>query len=111
MSRRGSTTPGEKQYAKLLALASGSAGLSFRKRETEPLLRRGWVTAEWCEPFYQWVRITPDGLRALASGVEKYGLPELGPKPSTTRRVCSDCGSAYYHYETVDADKAIAEAT
>ncbi len=69
--------PTEKQYASLRILSSGSAGLSWGRRHTETLLRRGWVTAEWREPFYQWVRITPDGLRALALAVEKYGLPEM----------------------------------
>ena len=80
----------EARYHTLLALASGAAGLSFKKRETEVLLRRGWVTAEWKPPYYQWVRITPDGLRALAEGVEHYGLPDL--KPERTALVCADCG-------------------
>jgi hypothetical protein len=71
--------PTEKQYRTLRVLGSGSAGLSFRKRQTEQLLRHGWVTAEWVPPYYQWVRITPDGLRALAGAVERYGLPELRP--------------------------------
>lgn len=84
--------PTEKQYGTLLALASGTAGLSFKKRQTEPMLRRGWVTADWRPPYYQWVRITPDGLRALAAAVERYGLPDI--KGGATRhRVCADCGS------------------
>jgi hypothetical protein len=72
--------PTEKQYRLLRFLGSGSAGLAFTRRETEPFLRRGWVTAELKENYYNWVRITPDGLRALADAVEKYGLPEIGKK-------------------------------
>ncbi len=68
------------QYQRLLPLGSASAGLSWTRRNAEPFLRHGWVTAEWRPPYYQWVRITPDGLRALADGVERYGLPELGPR-------------------------------
>jgi hypothetical protein len=84
--------PTEKQYAILRMLGSGAAGLSFTKRAAEPLLRRGWVDAEWRAPYYQFVRITPDGLRALADAVEKYGLPSLGPNPEREVAVCSDCG-------------------
>lgn len=109
------SVPTEKQYDSLRALASGAAGLSFKKRETEPLLRRGWVTANWRPPYYQWVRITADGLRALALAVECYGLPELGPS-KVERRVCSDCerewstvcrhcGSRSYRYVEVDAEE------
>lgn len=82
--------PTLKQYDVLRILGSGSAGLSFNKRTCEPLLRRGWVTARWDPPYYQFVRITPDGLRALALGVERFGLPSL--KPETRAKVCSDCG-------------------
>lgn len=69
--------PTVKQHGALRALASGGAGLSWGKRVTDPLIRRGWVTAEWEPPYYQWVRITPDGLRALADAVERDGLPEI----------------------------------
>ena len=72
--------PTAKQYRSLRILGSGAAGLSWRKRDTEPLIRWGWVTAKLDGPYYQWVRITPDGLRALALAVEKYGLPDLGSK-------------------------------
>lgn len=92
-----SRVPTEKQYQTLRVLGSGSAGLAWRKRETEPLLRRGWVTAELREPFYNWVRITPDGLQALADAVAKYGLPDLALKPQP-RRVCTNCGSSAYRY-------------
>jgi hypothetical protein len=102
--------PTERQYERLLNLGSGAAGLSCNKRDTEPLLRHGWVTAEWRPPFYQWVRITPDGLRALAEAVERYGLPDLGPNPTVPRRVCADCGSALYRIVAVTADEVIAGA-
>jgi hypothetical protein len=100
--------PTEKQYATLLALGGGSAGLSWGKRHTEPLLRRGWITAEWKPPYYQWVRITPDGLHALASAVEKHGLPDLSPQHTVTQRVCADCGSKSYRYKSVTAEEAMA---
>ena len=106
--RRSGRVPTEKQYRTLVALGDGSAGLSRGKRDTDPLLRRGWVTAEWRPPYYQWVRITPEGLRALATAVERYGLPEMGPKPKTTRRVCSDCGGTRYRIEQVDAEAVMA---
>lgn len=96
--------PTEKQYDTLIALGGGNAGLSMRKRTVDPLLKHGWVTAEWHDPFYQWVRITPDGLRALALAVDKFGLPAIGPKPQTTRRVCADCGSRAYRFEQVDVE-------
>ena len=70
-------TPTENQYRRLRVLASGGAGLIWTKREAAPLLKHGWVTAEWEPPYFQWVRITPDGLRALALAVERYGLPEI----------------------------------
>lgn len=100
--------PTEKQYRTLLNLASGSAGLAWGRRHTEPFLRRGWATAEPKGSYYNWVRITPDGLRALALAVEKYGLPDLGPKPVVDRRVCADCGSGRYRFVTVDAEEAAA---
>jgi hypothetical protein len=98
--------PTEKQYGMLLTLGSGSAGLSWRRRDTEQLLRRGWVTAELRDRYYQWVRITPAGLYALAAAVERYGLPEISPKPVTARRVCADCGSVAYRYEQVEVGHA-----
>ena len=104
--------PTEKQYRTLRNLGSGAAGLSWGKRDTEPFLRRGWVVAEWKPPYYQWVRITPDGLRALAAAVERYGLPDIGHQRQS--RICSgcardwnprcDCGSRTYHYHVVDVE-------
>jgi len=106
-----SRLPTEKQYAYLRSLGSGSAIIVGQKRQTEMYLRRGWVTAEWRDEKqypYAWIRITPDGLRALAAAVEKYGLPELGPKPQTERRVCADCGSSRYRVEIIDAAEVVA---
>lgn len=107
-TRSTARVPSQKHYATLLALASGAAGLSMGKRDCEPLLKRGWVTAEWRAPYYQWVRITPAGLRALAEAVERVGLPTLGPKPRTRRSVCGDCGSHRVRSEPIDAEEAIA---
>ena len=99
--------PTEKQYRYLRTLGGGSAIIIGQKRETEMYLRRGWVTAEYREDAkqypYAWIRITPEGLRALALAVEEYGLPDLGPQPMTERRVCSDCGSTRYRIEHVEA--------
>jgi hypothetical protein len=69
--------PTEKQYRRLLMLGSGAAWMSASKRDCQPLLRRGWVTADFDGRLYQWVRITPSGLRALADAVEAYGLPQF----------------------------------
>ena len=106
-----SRIPTEKQYAYLRGLGSGSALIVGQKRETEMYLRRGWVTAELREDEkqypYVWIRITPDGLRALALAVEKYGLPELGPRPQTERRVCADCGSSRFRFEILDAEELL----
>lgn len=97
--------PTERQYHLLISLASGAAGLSWKRRMTKPLLRWGWVTAEDDGRYFQWVQITPAGLRALAEAVEKFGLPELGSKAVTERRVCSDCGSTRYRIETVEVER------
>lgn len=96
--------PTEKQYRMLRGLGSGSAGLSWGRRDTEQLLRRGWVTAELHDSYYQWVRITPDGLRALALAVEKYGLPDLGPQPKKGEHYCGKCDSTRIYWRLVDVD-------
>lgn len=70
-----------KQYDYMLRLGSGAALVVGGRRETEMYLRRGWVTAKHNPDAkqypYSWVRITPEGLRALADAVEKYGLPDF----------------------------------
>lgn len=106
-SRPSSRLPTEKQYAYLRALGGGSAIIVGQKRETEMYLRRGWVTAEWRDEKqypYAWIRITPDGLRALAAAVEAYGLPEIGPKPQKWESYCGDCNSKRVYQRIVDVD-------
>lgn len=81
-------TPTEKQHRLLLNLGNGAAWISANKRECEPLLQHGWVTTTHPAPGF--VRITPEGLRALAASVERYGLPDLtGAK--RYERICSEC--------------------
>lgn len=101
-------TPTRNQHDFLIVLASGNAGLSVSRRVVDPFLKHGWVTAEWVAPFYQWVRITPAGLRAVARSVEKFGLPDLGAKPITKRRVCTDCGGTRFRIEHVEVEEAVA---
>ena len=103
--------PTEKQYRYLRSLSVGSAIIIGAKRETEMYLRRGWVTAEHRgdkQYPYAWIRITPEGLRALADAFDVYGLPEIGPKPQTERRVCAKCGSSRYRVERIDAAELLA---
>lgn len=88
---RSTRFPTEHQYRVLLSLGSGNAGLSRTKRQTDPLLRHGWVTADWRPPYYQFVRITADGMRALAAAIERFGLPDL-TRGVVERKVCSECG-------------------
>jgi hypothetical protein len=105
----------------LLALGSGNAGVAMLKSRVAPLLRRGWVTADdhaTAPRYHGFTRITPDGLRALAVAVEKYGLPELG-STMLDQKVCSDCGAApfravckscggnLYHYEAKTVEEAL----
>lgn len=116
-SKDASRCPTEKQYRLLRNLGSGSAWLSARPRDCEPLLRRGWVTGERRGRYYQFVRITPEGLCALALAVTKFGLPELAAKVSTHVEVCSECGrdwrpscrcgSRQYRYEERSFDTAL----
>jgi hypothetical protein len=105
----GGRVPTEKQHRALLTLADGGAGVAWGKRDTAALIRREWVTAKLDGNYYMWVRITPKGLRALAESVERYGLPDLAPKPKTGRRVCADCGSAHYRLEVLDVPDSAAE--
>mgnify|MGYP002779717143 CR=1 FL=1 len=84
-------TPTERQYRLLLALGSGAALVSASERAVGPLARRGWVSGEHREGEdypWAWVRITPDGLRALARAVERHGLPEISAWRSAE---CPEC--------------------
>jgi hypothetical protein len=80
-------TPTEKQYRLMRCLGGGAALVVGRKRDVEPLLRHGWVTAEKHPDeenrYYAFVRLTGDGLRALALAVERYGWPSLDPRMPT----------------------------
>lgn len=116
MGARVTRVPTEKQYATLRPLGAGAAGVAWLKSRAAPLVRRGWVTAEDYPGDARhtgFVRITPDGLRALAAAVERYGLPELGPAKvcvrvcancdaEPLRQVCSKCGDSRYRYEARD---------
>ena len=76
-------TPTRSQYAILLPLGSGGAGMSRRQRQHEPLFRHGWVTGMY-DPkhrLFQFVRLTPAGYHALARAVDRHGLPELPTRP------------------------------
>lgn len=78
-------TPTERQYHLLRMLASGSACVVGRKRDWRPLGNHGWVSwRDETDGHLAWVRITPDGLRALALAVEKHGLPELAPRRASS---------------------------
>lgn len=72
----------EASYRKLLILGGGAAIVAPRKREWRTLLARGLVAPDGntFEPdgWPAFLRITPDGLRALADYVERTGLPPLG---------------------------------
>lgn len=89
--------PTKKQFDLMLMLGSGAALVVGQKGRIAPLIRHGWVTSR---DNYCWVRITADGLRALAAGVERYGLPEFngspGPEgaPEPRPLEACDCGSA-----------------
>jgi hypothetical protein len=77
MARR---APTPKQAEKLRILGSGAIVLAPGRGEWGPLLRRGWVepvTADDADRrFLPPLRITPEGLRALADALERDGQPE-----------------------------------
>jgi hypothetical protein len=93
-------TPTEKQYGLLLMLGSGNAWITASEngRDYKSLQRHGWVDG------FPMVRITPDGLQALAVAVETYGLPDLGPKLKMRQRVCSKCGGRSWRYEITEVE-------
>jgi hypothetical protein len=68
-----------KQSRLLLALGSGATVLAPRRGEWMPLLRREWVERDprFSETpsggYLPPLRITPDGLRALADALERDG--------------------------------------
>lgn len=77
MSVQEDRVPTRNQAKALARLAGGDTLVVGRIREVGPLWRHGWVSAKSVpSPAYReygWVRITPDGLRALAAHVERNG--------------------------------------
>jgi hypothetical protein len=79
----------EAQYRRLRLLAAGAFVVTPRKREWEPLVRRGLVrivgletnTTGYWAPF---IGITADGYRALGDLAERYGLAELPQRREVT---------------------------
>lgn len=83
-------TPTPKQAALLAELPVGTAVMNPRRHDFRPLLNHGWVEPVWdgsdpdnhgwnfdgTNPYLPPLRITPDGLRALADAIDKHGQPE-----------------------------------
>jgi hypothetical protein len=71
----------ENQFRRLLILGRGGILVSGgTKRDWKPLYDRGLVQGELGSNgrYINWVQITPDGLRALADGLERYGWRDAG---------------------------------
>jgi hypothetical protein len=75
---------------KLAALPVGTAVINPRRHDWRPLLNHGWVEAAFSgawenhslyyEPGGQYLpplRVTADGLRALADAIDKHGQPGM----------------------------------
>jgi hypothetical protein len=78
---RKASTPTPQQARKLQLLGGSTIVLAPGRREWGPLLRRGWVEPTYEDQgnrFLPPLRITPDGLRALAAAMERW--PELTPE-------------------------------
>lgn len=82
--------PTEKQFRKLLVLRSAIA-LAPGFREWQPFVKHGWVEGAWGHSTdeisttgrrkrYPPLKLTPDGYRAVATGLELYGEPDPKPK-------------------------------
>lgn len=97
--------PTLKQAERLRILGSSAIVLAPGRRDWAPLLRRGWVEAisedDKDRRFLPPLRITPEGLRALAAAFEAYPedlQPEIKPKdqpaqldePPTVTRLKAD---------------------
>lgn len=81
--------PTPKQAALLAAIPVGTAVLTPRRHDWRPLMNHGWVEPvsarehanngnayDGTNHYLAPLRITPDGLRALADSIEKHGQPE-----------------------------------
>lgn len=91
----------------LAELPVGMAVMNPRRHDFRPLLNHGWVEAVWdslagygyaYDPsagnrYLPPLRITPDGLRALADAIEKYGQPD--PAEPQTQADAHWFGRAY----------------
>lgn len=63
----------EQQFRRLAKLGNGAMLVSGNKRDWESLYKRGLIEGEIDARWLQGVTITPEGLRALADGLERYG--------------------------------------
>lgn len=99
-------TPTRKQMALLAALPVGTAVLTPRRNDWRPLLNHGWVEPlseqEAIDNGYAYdgtnaylapLRITAEGLRALADALDKHGQP--GPAPARTQADARWFGTAH----------------
>jgi hypothetical protein len=88
-------TPTPKQSALLAGLPVGVAVLTPRRHDWRPLLNHGWVEPlsereqvnngyayDGTNAYLAPLRITADGLRALADAIDKHGQPDCA-KPQT----------------------------
>lgn len=83
-------TPTYKQYGKLCALGIHYTAIVPGRRDWTPMLNHGWVEiteADEGKRFLPPIRVTADGLRAIALGIEKYGHPHDARKdePATPK--------------------------
>lgn len=78
MSKR---VPGVKQYERLQTWARVGQWLVVgREADHGPLIRNGWLEQDPdCKDDnpLTFLRITPDGLRAVAAAIEKHGRPSF----------------------------------
>lgn len=82
--------PTARQMNHLAAVPAGTAVMNPRRHDWRPLLNHGWVEPVWTDvecsnhgynfdstnSYLPPLRITADGLRALADAIDKHGQPE-----------------------------------
>lgn len=71
--------PTEAQFESLLVFGGGAMLVSGADRRLKALIRRGWLAPDRPQDPFNGLRITADGCRAIAAGIERYGLPEIRP--------------------------------
>ena len=87
--------PTQKQFDQLRCLV-GVIVVAAGFKEWQAIVARGWVTAAWGRSlddvktvgrskFWPPLKLSPDGYRALADGIEAYGWPDPEPKKEGTR--------------------------